>query len=204
MRLRLDRVAPSRQHGHGLTEYVLRLGGPWLGTGALIQELLDQGAIENIGPVAESWLGVPLKVDNETIGLIAVQSSSERVRLTEEHKAILQYVSAQVAMAIQRKRAEEALRESEEKYRILFSNDLVAIAIFDALGLQFLDVNSAFVRMYGYSRAELLGGMTIRDVSAEAEQSSAAVQQALVGGTMFIPLRYHRKKDGTVFPVESG
>ena len=65
--------------------------------------------IENIGPLAVSWLGVPLKVDGETIGLIAVQSYSDRIRLTEEHKEILQYVSAQVAMAIQRKRAEDSL-----------------------------------------------------------------------------------------------
>ncbi|HTP09499.1 MAG TPA: GAF domain-containing protein, partial [Anaerolineae bacterium] len=113
-------VGFSRQHGRGLTEYVLRLGEPWLGTGALIQELLDQGQIENSGPLAESWLGVPLKVDHEIIGLIAVQSYSERVRLAEEHKAILQYVSAQVAMAIQRKRAEQALRESEQRYHDLF------------------------------------------------------------------------------------
>ena len=134
--------------------------------------------------------------------MLAVQTYSDDVRLTDEHKDLLVFVSAQVAMAIQRKRAEEALQDSEEKYRILFSNDLVPITLFDATTLEILDVNDAFLRLYGYSRNEVLGGMTVRDVSAEPDSSAAAVQQATVVGTMFIPLRYHRKKDGTVFPVQ--
>jgi PAS domain S-box-containing protein len=169
-----------------LTDYVLRLGEPWLGTGAQIQDLLDRGAIENIGPLPASWLGVPLKVDVETVGLIAVQSYSDRIRLTEEHKEILRYVSAQAAMAIQRKRSEEALRESEEKYRILFANELVAICIFEAVGLHYLDVNRAFERLYGYSREELLSGMTILDVSAErANRLRRCSRRGLAGPYLF-------------------
>jgi PAS domain S-box-containing protein len=195
---------PSRQRGQGLTEYVLRLGKPWLGTTAMIIDLIVQGEVvyETLGPLAVDWLGVPLKADGQLIGLIAVQSYSDHVRLTEEHKDLLVFVSAQVAMAIQRKRAEAALHDSEEKYRILFSNDLVAICLFDATTLQITDVNDAFLRLYGYQRDEVLGGLTVRDVSAEPDNSAAAVQQATVIGTMFIPLRYHRKKDGTVFPVQ--
>ena len=59
------------------------------------------------------------------------------------------------------RKMQEALKQSEEKYRVLFSNDLVAICLFDAQSLQLLDVNGAYVRLYGYSRAELLGGMTV-------------------------------------------
>jgi PAS domain S-box-containing protein len=200
----IDWPVPPRQHGHGLTEYVLHLGKPWLGTTAMIIDLLVQREVvyETVGPLAVDWLGVPLKADGQFIGLIAVQSYSDHIRLTDEHKDLLVFVSAQVAMAIQRKRAEEALHDSEEKYRILFSNDLVPICLFDAATLEILDVNDAFLRLYGYQREELLGGLTVREVSAEPDASEAAVQQATVVGTMFIPLRYHRKKDGTVFPVQ--
>lgn len=100
------------------------------------------------------------------------------------------------------KQSEELLRQSEEKYRVLFNNEIYAICIFDLESLQLLDVNEAYTRLYGYSREELLSGMTINDITAEHQRSNAATQQAVREGTIFIPLRYHRKKDGTVFPVE--
>ena len=94
------------------------------------------------------------------------------------------------------------LRESEEKYRIIFNNEIYAICIFDLETLQLIDVNQAYCHLYGYSREELLSGMTTHDITAEAEVSDAATQQAIHEGTIFIPLRYHRKKNGTIFPVE--
>ena len=94
------------------------------------------------------------------------------------------------------------LRASEEKYRVIFNNEIYAICIFDLETLTLLDANDAFSQIYGYSREELISGMTIHDITAEHQVSDAATQQAIREGTIFIPLRYHRKKDGTVFPVE--
>ncbi len=102
----------------------------------------------------------------------------------------------------ERNQAQVALQVSEEKYRVIFENQQYAISIFDIDTFRLLDVNDACVRMYGYSREELLGGMTIADLSDEPEASLAAVQQAAGEGSIFIPLHYHRKKDGTVVPVE--
>ena len=94
------------------------------------------------------------------------------------------------------------LRESEEKYRIIFNNEIYAICIFDLNTFKLLDVNEAYTRLYGYSRDELVSGMTIHDITAEHQASDAAAVKATKEGTTFIPLRYHRKKNGTVFPVE--
>lgn len=102
----------------------------------------------------------------------------------------------------QRKRAEMALVESEEKYRRIFENQLLAICIWDLESFRFIDINDTLVQLYGYSREELLGGMTIHDLSAEPEASSESIRQIRDEGTTFIPLRYHKKKDGTIFPVE--
>jgi len=85
---------------------------------------------------------------------------------------------------------------------VLFDNEVYAILIFDLETLKLLDVNDTYCRMYGYGREELLSGMTIHDITDEHQVSDAATQQAINEGTIFIPLRYHRKKDGTVFPVE--
>jgi two-component system cell cycle sensor histidine kinase/response regulator CckA len=65
-----------------------------------------------------------------------------------------------------------------------------------------LDVNDAHVKLYGYSREELMGGMIAPDLSADYETSLESVRQIATGRTIFVPLRYHKKKDGTVFPVE--
>ncbi|MEI6705381.1 MAG: ATP-binding protein, partial [Deltaproteobacteria bacterium] len=96
----------------------------------------------------------------------------------------------------------KALRESESKYSIIFNNEFFAICIFDLETLVLLDVNDAYSKIYGWSREELLSGMTIHDITAEHQDSDNKTKEAISVGTIFIPLRFHRKKDGTVFPVE--
>jgi PAS domain S-box-containing protein len=102
----------------------------------------------------------------------------------------------------ERKQAAVALRDNEEKYRRLFENELFAICIFDLETLHFLDVNDTHTKLYGYSREELLGGMVATDLSAEPEASVKSIQEVRASGPMHVSLRYHKKKDGTVFPTE--
>jgi PAS domain S-box-containing protein len=100
-----------------------------------------------------------------------------------------------------RKRMLEKLQESEEKYRRLFFIETDAIVIFDAETLQFVDVNDAALRIYGYTRDELLN-LERLDISAEPVKSIEWIQKILSGDVIWIPLDYHKKKDGTIFPVE--
>lgn len=101
----------------------------------------------------------------------------------------------------ERKQVEDKLQESENKYRQLFSNELDAILIFDADSLELLDVNKAAVGLYGYSKEEFLQ-LKITDISAELEKTIETVAKTRSGNIEMIPLRYHKKKDGTIFPVE--
>jgi len=101
-----------------------------------------------------------------------------------------------------RKQLEETLRTSESTLRVIFENEVYAICIFEVDSGKMIDVNQAHVLMYGYSREELCSGMTAFELSAEPDKSRASVQKIGQTGSMFVPLRYHRKKDGTVFPVE--
>jgi two-component system, cell cycle sensor histidine kinase and response regulator CckA len=100
-----------------------------------------------------------------------------------------------------RKIAEEALKESEEKYRLIFSREKDAIVLTDAETNTFLEVNESAEQLWGYSREELLE-MKAPDVSAEPEESKQALSSGAGTEGIQVPIRWHKKKDGTVFPVE--
>ncbi len=103
----------------------------------------------------------------------------------------------------ERKQADEALRESEEKYRELFENESDAVMIFDAETLRFEDANRATLNLYGYSKQEFLA-LAVEDISAEKEKTKIAVPKVKNGkpDSKFVALRYFRKKDGSIFPGE--
>ncbi len=116
-----DTWIPPYPPGKSLTAHVLRAGEPLLATPEVFEDLVARGEVELIGEPSVDWLGVPLKVHGRPIGVMTVQMYTEGERLTEDDKDMLVFVSDQVAMAIERKRAEESLRESERQYRDLFT-----------------------------------------------------------------------------------
>ena len=94
------------------------------------------------------------------------------------------------------------LAESEAKYKIIFNNSIFAISMIDIETKTYLDVNDTQCEMYGYNRKEFLSGMSVTDISSEPEISELSFYTTIEKGNLFIPLRYHKKKDGTIFPVE--
>jgi PAS domain S-box-containing protein len=101
----------------------------------------------------------------------------------------------------EKKHIEEELKESEEKYRKIFNNEIDAISIFDIETRKFLDVNAAFLKLYGYSREEALQ-LRVDDVSAEPDTSKEAIKKSVANGDTLIPRRLHKKKDGSEITVE--
>jgi PAS domain S-box-containing protein len=101
----------------------------------------------------------------------------------------------------ERKKVEEALHRSEEEYRQVVSTSTDSIMVFDATTKNFVDVNEAAVELYGYSKEEFLN-INILDITGEEAKTRDSFDKVLQGKIAFVPLRYHKKKDGTVFPVE--
>lgn len=96
------------------------------------------------------------------------------------------------------KRAEEALRKSEERFRILTDAAFEGLVIHDS-GV-FLDVNDAFVRMIGYNRLELLGSSVNPYITPES------LEVALWHANNHSEEPYEitmRRKDGTTLPLEA-
>lgn len=100
----------------------------------------------------------------------------------------------------EQQRIETALWESESKYRQLFEASSTPTVVFDANSQQFFDVNRAAVDLYGYTKEEWLR-MTTEEVSAESIKKRSAFGSS-GKKVQVVPLRWHKKKDGTVFPVE--
>jgi PAS domain S-box-containing protein len=109
----------SYKPGKGLGAYLLRTGQPILTTPEKFEELEKAGEVEIITRRMVDFIGVPLKSSAGIIGIMATQTYSLSQRLTEADKDVMVFVSTQVATAIERKQAEEALRVAEEKYRNL-------------------------------------------------------------------------------------
>jgi PAS domain S-box-containing protein len=117
----------ARPLADGLIEYILRSETPLIADKARMTALQEEGALVIHGTMPDSLISVPLRIGERVIGMVAVQSYSAGERYTREHLAILDFVSGQMAMSIQRKVMEEALRESEEKYYNIFQRSAVSM-----------------------------------------------------------------------------
>ena len=107
-----------------------------------------------------------------------------------------------VARLIERHRAQKALQKSAKEYRLLFKANPCPMWLCDQQTLQFLAVNDAAVKHYGYSREEFLA-MTIKDIRPEEEVADLIEHVT----TTMSPhadagVWRHRRKDGTVIDVD--
>lgn len=100
----------------------------------------------------------------------------------------------------ERKQFEESLRESEQRYHFLFSNNPMPMWVFAEDSLRFLEVNNRALEHYGYSR-EQFNQMTLQDIRpAEGIQELNRVLSGIPNGIMTVETR-HKKKDGTLIDV---
>ncbi len=128
-------IAPAPQKvAHGLTEYVLRTGEPILATPEIFNRLVEKGEVTELGAPSIDWLGVPLKITQNTIGVMALQSYSEGIRYTHEDLQFLSFVSSHVANAIQKKQAEEELETQLVLVNTIFNSSPDPILVCDISG----------------------------------------------------------------------
>jgi PAS domain S-box-containing protein len=116
------------------------------------------------GSASAVWLGVPLSTSGNVFGVMAVQDYFNDKAYGEEEKQILTFIGEQTAQVIQRKRSEQALRESEQKFRALFEASSQAVMLHDEK--QFLEVNPATVRILGFNAAEEIIGKHPAELAA--------------------------------------
>ena len=177
-----DEPYETEPPGRGLTEYVLRTGKPLHVNQEIFKSLVEAGEVDLVGTDSLDWIGVPLRIGDNTIGVIVVQSYNENIRLGERDLNVLIYVSDQIALAIERTRTHNLLKNSEERYRLLFDKAADLIAIIDPNG-KVLDINNIFEAETGYKREEIIG---VNIFDAGMLTSKSAVSAAFYLSTLLV------------------
>ncbi|WP_454258000.1 bifunctional diguanylate cyclase/phosphodiesterase [Pseudoxanthomonas mexicana] len=106
-----DPMRKSRRMTNGLTEYVIATGRPLLADRPVIAQLAEQGKLQQHGPPAYSWLGVPLFRGEDVVGTV-VQSYTEEVKFTSHDQNLLTFVAHHIGNGLDRQRTHERLRSA--------------------------------------------------------------------------------------------
>jgi two-component system cell cycle sensor histidine kinase/response regulator CckA len=181
--------------GRGCTSYVFRTGQPMLISPERCRQLIDAGEIELEGTPSRSWLGVPLRMPAAKIGVLVVQDYERENAYTQRDLEFLDSVGGQIALAIERKRAEEARRENEARLRVLIEQLPAVLWTVDA-DLRFTSILGAGLARLGLAQNQLVG-TSLSDYFENPGRIFpliAATHRAIAGESRTFPLEW---KDGS-------
>ncbi len=117
-----EKISFSKDYGMGITEYAINSNKPLFLYEKDIQNLVHYNKIEVKGPIPKVWLGVPLKLGPKAIGIIAVQCYNNRNTYTYRDLELLDFISGQIALAIERKQKEQKIREQSARMNAIFES----------------------------------------------------------------------------------
>ncbi len=112
----------KRKISKGLTEYNIFHGSPLFLYEEDINKLIDEKKVVMTGKIPKIWMGVPLKLEDKIIGLIGIKSYNHRNKYNLKHLEMLDFISGQIAIAIERKRNEEKLNFQNARIKAIFES----------------------------------------------------------------------------------
>ena len=202
---------------------VLQTGDPDMMT-EIPDELLDQAAMDvehrtimrKLG--LRSYMVVPMVARGRNHGAITLVSAESGRRYEESDLRLAEELARRTALAVdnaklyeeaqreisERREAEEALLQSERRYRTVVKQAAEGIFIVDIDTKLILEANVAYRTLLGYTAQDMLGlGLTLYDVVAHDRKSiDLYLEQIQEEGVQFIGERRHRRKDGSLVDVE--
>ena len=143
-----------------ITGYVIKNKKPLLANLEIYKKL---GLKKIVGADSQIWLGVPLFNKDEVIGAIAVQSYTNPNAYTQIDLKLLEFVSEKIAIAIDRIQHQNAIKESEEKFRSIFELSPDMFIVLNRNGI-IIDCNTTTLKKIQYTNKNQLIGRSINDV----------------------------------------
>lgn len=112
----------KRKYARGLTEYNLEQGKPLFLYEEEILKLVEEKKVVLTSRCPKIWIGVPLRLEDKVIGLIGIKSYNHRNKYNTKHLDMLDFISGQIAIAIERKRNEEKLNFQNARIKTIFES----------------------------------------------------------------------------------
>ncbi len=195
-----DKELPDTRKG--MIDYVRRKRKLILITASQLQKMIGKGEIEQIGPVTAVWMGTPLISKSRFIGVMAFMNRDDPAAFSQKDRDLLNFLSNQLALFIERKEAVVQLKASNERYKNLMVQASDAIILCNREG-DVVEVNRKTSESLGYTQEELLQ-MKAFDLVPSALAKVQKVQywdHFSLGDTVEFETVFLRK-DRTEFPVE--
>ncbi len=137
-----------------MTGYVVKTRKSLMATFDEQEQMAKKGEIDFVGSRSQIWLGVPLKTNQEVIGVLAVQSYKDTKAYTTQDKEVLEIISNQITQAIERKNLEIQEKEQRELFDKITSSSNDAIIVINKEGKVIFWNTSAEI-IFGYTAEEI-------------------------------------------------
>lgn len=146
---------------------------------------------------------IPLTAEGRLIGKFMIYYNKPH-QFSDEEMTISLNIAGQLGLGIERKRAENALRTSEERHRTIIKQTVAGVAEVDRSG-RFQVVNDRYCEITGYARDELLGGLRIHDITHPDDLPTNArlFSECAKHGTAFEVERRYLRKDGEIVDIHN-
>lgn len=158
--------------------------------------LLERTVVQRLTLLHDAVTGV------ETSGDLSVRvDASGRDEIASLGTAVNAMLGALDAAQHEEQARQEALSASHARFQRLFAMEPDALLLFDADSLRIEEANDAALELYGYTHEDFLA-LRITDLSIDPEDTLERIRAAQPDETYRLPLRYHKRQDESVFPVE--
>jgi len=163
--------------------------------------LPDSSGLDSLFGILKATSKIPIIIltglDDTNMALEAIKAGAQDYLVKGEfNKNLLQRA---IQYSLERKKQEEKIKDSEEKYRLIFKNSPFPSWIYDPATLQFREVNEAAIYKYGYSYDEFLK-LTLKDILSPEDVPELMKSIGSISGQA--KLWHHQKKDGDIIMVE--
>ncbi len=178
---------------NSFSEYIIDTKKPFLSTSSFEKGLIKKGIVEETGLKSKCWLGVPLLIEKEAIGVMVIQSYTDENKYKQNDVFLLEFIASNISQAIKQSKDFEKIHLLNQALEQ--SPDTVMIT--DIKG-EIEYVNPAFTKHYGFSYEEAVG-QTPRIINSgtQTEDFYKAMWETIQKGHVWEKEIINKAKDGT-------